>query len=336
MVLAGRAVELHPEFCRQAVDTGLTEAERKFFQKARQLDNLDSDEEEDAGDEVAEFSNEIQLDKHDEEYLWRDKYQPRKPRFFNRVFTGFEWNTYNRTHYDRDNPPPKMVQGARAGGVACWLCSCGFIFFFFFFLVSYTTLSQPPFPLPLFLIFFPPPGYKFNIFYPDLIDRTQTPSFTLTSLKDEPGFAIIRFSAGPPYEDLAFKIVDRKWSHGRRSGYRCDTSGEDACRAARHRNAAPLTFPRLLPLSPLCAAGASSRITTSLSCTFASTASGTAGRRPPFALNATPLIGLFLAPLGRGRGRPCDSGPPPVATWRDSCERMSSRYSYQLRAKGQR
>lgn len=111
MVLAGRAVELHPEFCRQAVDTGLTEAERKFFEKARQLDNLDSDEEEDPGDEVAEFTNEIKLDKHDEEYLWRDKYQARKPRFFNRVFTGFEWNTYNRTHYDRDNPPPKMVQG---------------------------------------------------------------------------------------------------------------------------------------------------------------------------------------------------------------------------------
>jgi hypothetical protein len=128
MVLAGRAVELHPEFCRQAVDTGLSEAERKFFEKARQLDNLDSDEEEDPGDEVAEFANEIKLDKHDEEYLWRDKYQARKPRFFNRVFTGFEWNTYNRTHYDRDNPPPKMVQGQCVvntfGGAPCAVSLC--------------------------------------------------------------------------------------------------------------------------------------------------------------------------------------------------------------------
>ena len=44
-------------------------------------------------------------------YEWEDKYKPRKPRFFNRVKTGFEWNKYNQTHYDHDNPPPKIVQG---------------------------------------------------------------------------------------------------------------------------------------------------------------------------------------------------------------------------------
>lgn len=119
MVLAGRAVELHPEFCRQTMDTGLSAAERKFYERARQLDYLEEGEEEDPGDETAEFAGEIRLDKHDNEYLWRDKYQPRKPRFFNRVFTGFEWNTYNRTHYDRDNPPPKMVQG-----VLCLVSCC--------------------------------------------------------------------------------------------------------------------------------------------------------------------------------------------------------------------
>ena len=59
---------------------------------------------------------------------WEDKYKPRKPRFFNTVQTGYEWNKYNQTHYDVDNPPPKTVQ-----------------------------------------------GYKFNIFYPDLIDKTKTP-----------------------------------------------------------------------------------------------------------------------------------------------------------------
>ena len=39
------------------------------------------------------------------------RYKPRKPRFFNRVKCGFEWNKYNQTHYDRETPPPKFVQG---------------------------------------------------------------------------------------------------------------------------------------------------------------------------------------------------------------------------------
>ena len=113
MVLEGRAVELHPDFCRQTTEAGMSEADKMFFEKARKLDLPDEEAEE--GDEVTDFTSEIRLDKRDDDYLWRDKYQPRKPRFFNRVFTGFEWNTYNRTHYDRDNPPPKMVQGRRGG-----------------------------------------------------------------------------------------------------------------------------------------------------------------------------------------------------------------------------
>lgn len=35
----------------------------------------------------------------------------KRPRYFNRVKTGFEWNRYNQTHYDQDSPPPKIVQG---------------------------------------------------------------------------------------------------------------------------------------------------------------------------------------------------------------------------------
>ena len=27
------------------------------------------------------------------------------------MLKGFEWNKYNQTHYDIDNPPPKVVQG---------------------------------------------------------------------------------------------------------------------------------------------------------------------------------------------------------------------------------
>ncbi|KAK6022066.1 hypothetical protein OSTOST_12251, partial [Ostertagia ostertagi] len=78
-------------------------------------------------------------------HLWSDKYRPRKPTYLNRVQTGFDWNKYNQTHYDMDNPPPKIVQ-----------------------------------------------GYKFNIFYPDLLDPTITPSFTVTPC-DDPDFAVLRF-----------------------------------------------------------------------------------------------------------------------------------------------
>ena len=49
----------------------------------------------------------------------------------------------------------------------------------------------------------PPPktvqGYKFNIFYPDLIDPSQAPEFYLEKT-DSPDFCIIRFHSGPPYE----------------------------------------------------------------------------------------------------------------------------------------
>jgi hypothetical protein len=33
-------------------------------------------------------------------YNWEDKWRPRKPRYFNRVHTGYEWNKYNQTHYE--------------------------------------------------------------------------------------------------------------------------------------------------------------------------------------------------------------------------------------------
>ncbi|XP_050096785.1 cactin [Anopheles aquasalis] len=120
----------------------------------------------------AEFSVETRVDSH--VYLWSDKYRPRKPRYFNRVHTGFEWNKYNQTHYDMDNPPPKIVQ-----------------------------------------------GYKFNIFYPDLINKNATPQYFLTPCTDNGDFATLRFHAGPPYEDIAFKIVNREWEFSYKRGFRC-------------------------------------------------------------------------------------------------------------------
>lgn len=115
------------EYARQQVlSTGrkiqnvLTSEEQAMHREARK--GMGSDE--------AQFSVESSLEA--QIYLWSDKYRPRKPRYFNRVHTGFEWNKYNQTHYDMDNPPPKIVQ-----------------------------------------------GYKFNIFYPDLIDKNTTPEYFL-------------------------------------------------------------------------------------------------------------------------------------------------------------
>ncbi|KAG5646460.1 hypothetical protein DXG03_003510 [Asterophora parasitica] len=106
-------------------------------------------------------------------YNWEDKYRPRKPRYFNRVHTGYEWNKYNQTHYDTDNPPPKVVQ-----------------------------------------------GYKFNIFYPDLIDKAKAPTYKIVKEPGNDETVLLHFSAGPPYEDIAFRIVNREWEFSHKRGFR--------------------------------------------------------------------------------------------------------------------
>ncbi|XP_053293483.1 splicing factor Cactin [Pleuronectes platessa] len=146
----------------QATDEASESAEDAFVRRAK----------EGMGNDEAQFSVEFPVG--GKMYLWADKYRPRKPRFFNRVHTGFEWNKYNQTHYDFDNPPPKIVQ-----------------------------------------------GYKFNIFYPDLIDKRSTPQYFLEPSPDNKDFGILRFHAGPPYEDIAFKIVNREWEYSHRHGFRC-------------------------------------------------------------------------------------------------------------------
>ena len=121
------------------------------------------------------FSEEVDV-KH-KWYAYYDKYRPRKPKYFNRVHTGYQWNKYNSTHYDYDNPPPKVVM-----------------------------------------------GYKFNIFYPDLVDpgRQQPTYFVEATEKGwDDDVCLIRFHAGPPYEDIAFKIVNKKWEYSNRRGFRC-------------------------------------------------------------------------------------------------------------------
>ncbi|KAI9616243.1 hypothetical protein KEM48_005272 [Puccinia striiformis f. sp. tritici PST-130] len=97
------------------------------------------------GEEEEMFELEAEMGR--QSYNWEDKYRPRKPRYFNKVHTGYEWNKYNQTHYNTDNPPPKVVQGYKNEDVATLL-----------------------------------------------------------------------FKAGPPYEDIAFTIVNKDWEHSHKRG----------------------------------------------------------------------------------------------------------------------
>lgn len=145
---------------------GVDASEALFAQEAAK--GIDVEEEEFNGP-----ANEATTVVSNHTYDWQDKYRPRKPRYFNRVHTGFEWNKYNQTHYDTDNPPPKVVQ-----------------------------------------------GYKFNIFYPDLIDKGKAPTYKIIREPGNDDTVVIKFEAGAPYEDIAFRIVNRPWQYSHKRGFR--------------------------------------------------------------------------------------------------------------------
>ncbi|KJP85376.1 hypothetical protein AK88_05003 [Plasmodium fragile] len=96
----------------------------------------------------------------------------RKPLYFNRIKTSFDWNKYNKTHYDYENPPPKYI--------------C---------------------------------GYKFNIFYLNLLNKKDKPSWKLQPTDDESTVLIV-FHGGAPYLDIAFQIVNAEWSYDKHRGFR--------------------------------------------------------------------------------------------------------------------
>ena len=128
------------------------------------------------GEDEEIFTGEEEVETKNKD-AWVGKHRPRKPKYFNRVQMGYEWNKYNQTHYDHDNPPPKVVQ-----------------------------------------------GYKFHIFYPDLIEKTKAPTYKIeredgrkkgqsSAPAGEEDTCIIKFIAGPPYETIAFRIIDRDWDY---------------------------------------------------------------------------------------------------------------------------
>ncbi|KAK1351850.1 hypothetical protein POM88_053855 [Heracleum sosnowskyi] len=63
-------------------------------------------------------------------------------------------------------------------------------------------------------------GYRFSILYPDLID-TEAPTYTTEKDGDSVETLIIRFHAGPPYEDIAFRILNNEWECSAKKGFKC-------------------------------------------------------------------------------------------------------------------
>lgn len=126
-----------------------------------------------AKEENEEETNTIEVPLATENYSWSKEYNPRKPKYKNRVHTGYEWSRYNKKHYDVDNPPPKTVK-----------------------------------------------GYRFSIFYPDMIEKSVSPQYSVKTCPDNKEFAVLRFHAGAPYQDIAFRIANRDWDQSSRHGFR--------------------------------------------------------------------------------------------------------------------
>lgn len=83
------------------VQARMTAAEQEaehYFRAQAQLEKneLGSDESE---EEFGDLADGLELAAPGN-YDWSDRYRPRKPRYFNRVHTGFEWSRYNQTHYE--------------------------------------------------------------------------------------------------------------------------------------------------------------------------------------------------------------------------------------------
>ncbi|VDO94157.1 unnamed protein product [Soboliphyme baturini] len=123
-------------------------------------------------------------------YLWSDKYRPRKPRYFNRVHTGFEWNKYNQTHYDLDNAPPKIVQG--------------YVIFQIFYPDLLDSSKTPEFAVI---------SCKRDIDFVVLKFHAGPPY----EVGEDKCWCLIWLIIS----DIAFKIVNREWEVSHKKGYRC-------------------------------------------------------------------------------------------------------------------
>eukprot|EP00760_Papus_ankaliazontas_P004782 PhM_4_TR1209/c0_g1_i1/m.20700 len=105
------------------------------------------------------------------------------PPYVCRGQTGYEWNRYNSTHYDSTNLPPRVIK-----------------------------------------------GYKLDVFYVDADAATALagggafkPKFSVrpTAKGWDDDEAILLVSAGPPFADLSFTILNKPWNRSPRRGFKC-------------------------------------------------------------------------------------------------------------------
>ena len=124
----------------------------------------------------------------DEEHEFRDRIDiPIKsvngrhlPEYEAIYYMGHDWNQYNRTRFNRDNPPPLTIRGYR---------------FRIFYPDTIDKQRAPRFHLDKKLVEH---------------DAPPDPRYTYTA---------IVFDAGYPYLPIAFRIVDKQWDTYRNSGY---------------------------------------------------------------------------------------------------------------------
>lgn len=112
-----------------------------------------------------------------------------KPTYYGKIRKGYSWSAYNRTHYDRGNPPPQTVLGYE-------------------FVIFYPLLAQTKKDMR-------------RIFSIRPIDKSQggggggNPG----EADENQEYCVLVFHPGPPYEDLAVRIQKRAWDR-RRGGTR--------------------------------------------------------------------------------------------------------------------
>jgi hypothetical protein len=74
-------------------------------------DDENSEDGEFTEDKVSEDDNNVSAGDivvpNDVQYLWSGRYRPHNPRIVNKVYIGYDWNQYNKNHYDAYTPTPQ-------------------------------------------------------------------------------------------------------------------------------------------------------------------------------------------------------------------------------------
>jgi len=51
-------------------------------------------------------------------------------------------------------------------------------------------------------------------------DKSKAPTYVVKRIPDDPDTQLLIFQAGPPYEDIAFRIIRRPWEYSHRRGFK--------------------------------------------------------------------------------------------------------------------